>query len=136
MAAKGIVNIDDMIRELIVLFGHKPRKDVEVVNAIKNDRLVFYKIVFVFQKHAWDLGIMKRRVKVVDGMVSIVPAILVVYIIDTIEYTAEMTFRIILVNERMLCPVAHHHDKTCIDHWNDKDHHGGLEVDKAHQHAK
>ena len=69
-------------------------------------------------------------------MVPVIPAILVIHIVDAVEYTAEVSFRIALINKTMLCPVAHHHDKTRIDHRNDKDHEGSLEIDKTHGHAK
>ena len=74
---------------------------------------------------------MQSRIEVVYGMISVVPAILVVYVVDTIECAAEMAGRIILIDKAVLCPVAHHHDKACIEHRNDEDHQGCLEVDKA-----
>ena len=33
----------------------------------------------------------------------------------------------------MLGPVAHHHDKSGINHRNNENHHCGFEIDKAHE---
>ena len=65
-----------------------------------------------------------------DGMVSVVPAILIVDIVDAIENAAEMAFGIISVNKGVLGPVAHHHDKSRIDDRNNKDHQRRFKIDK------
>src|SRR5688572_3842262 len=67
----------------------------------------------------------------VNGVISIVPAVLVVHIVDAIVHAAEMTFRITFINKRMLRPVAHHHDQSCIDDRHNKNHQGSFEIYKA-----
>src|SRR5688572_125491 len=72
----------------------------------------------------------------VNGMVTVIPAILIIHIIDAIVHTAEVPFRIALIDKRMLCPVAHHHDKPGIDDRNNKNHHRGFKIYKAHGNTK
>jgi hypothetical protein len=109
---------------------------MQVMDAIKDERLVLLEILNVLHEHARYLCIMQSRIIVVDSMVSIVPAILIVNIVDAVEGTTEVPFRITLIHKAMLCPVAHHHDKPCIDHRDDKDHQGGFEIDKTHRHTE
>ena len=79
---------------------------------------------------------MQSRVEVVNGMIAIVPAILIVHIIDAVEHTAEVSVGVALVDEGMLGPVAHHHNEPCIEHGYDEDHEGCFEVDKTHGDAE
>lgn len=79
---------------------------------------------------------MQRRVEVMNGMISIIPTVLVVDVVNAIEDTAEMSIRITSVNEGMLRPIAHHHNKTSIDHRHDEDHQRRLEIYKTHDQAK
>lgn len=69
-------------------------------------------------------------------MISIIPTILIVYIINAVKNTTEMTFRIVLINEAMLRPIAHHHNESRINHRNNKDHQCRLKVDKTHSNTK
>ena len=66
-------------------------------------------------------------------MIAIVPAILIVYVVDAIKYAAKVSVRITFVDKAMLCPVAHHHNKSCIDHGYDENHECCFEINKAHQ---
>ena len=70
------------------------------------------------------------------SMIAIIPAILVIHIVDTVKGAAEVAFRITFINKAMLRPIAHHHDKSGIEHGNDKNHERCLEIDETHQHAK
>lgn len=106
------------------------------MDAIKDEGLVLLEILNILHEHARYLRIMQSRIVVVDSMVSIVPAILIVNIVDAVEGAAEVPLRITLIHKAMLCPVAHHHDKPRIDHRDDKDHQGGLEIDKTHRYTK
>ena len=106
------------------------------MDAIKDEGLVLLEILNILHEHARYLRIMQSRIVVVDSMVSIVPAILIVNIVDAVEGAAEVPLRITLIHKAMLCPVAHHHDKTGIEHGNDKNHERRLEIDEAHQYAK
>ena len=106
------------------------------MDAIKDEGLVLLEILNILHEHARYLRIMQSRIVVMNRMVSIVPAILVVDVVDAVERTAEVPFRITLIHKAMLCPVAHHHDKPRIDHRDDKDHQGGLEIDKTHRYTK
>ena len=79
---------------------------------------------------------MKSWIQVMNRMITIVPAILIVYVIDAVVYTAEMSFRITFIDKRMLCPVAHHADQPGVNDRYDKYHQGCFETDKAHGHTK
>ena len=119
LATEGIVNINQVFCEFIKAFIHHPEKDVEIMDSIENKGLVLLEIFNVLHERTGDLCIVQPRVEVMDRMISVIPAILVVYIVDTIEYTAEVAIRITLVNETVLRPVAHHHNKPAVNHWND-----------------
>ncbi len=69
-------------------------------------------------------------------MVAIIPAILVVHIVDTIEHAAKMSIRITFIYKAVLGPVAHHTDKASIDYRYDKDHERCFEIDEAHGNTK
>lgn len=71
-----------------------------------------------------------------DGMVSVIPAILVVGSVDAIEHAAEMAFRVAGIDKRMLRPVAHRHDEPRIDHGHNKNHQCRLEIHEGHPDAK
>ena len=58
LAAEGIVDIDQVVRQFVVALIHDPEKDVEIMNAIENEGLVFLEIVQVFHKHARDIRVM------------------------------------------------------------------------------
>src|SRR6187200_275783 len=106
------------------------------MDPIENKGFMLFKIFEVLQKGAGNLCIMQTWVEVMNRMVSVIPTILVVHIVDTVEYATEMSFRITFINKTMLCPVAHHHNKTSIDQRNDEDHKCRFEIDKAHGYTK
>ncbi len=72
----------------------------------------------------------------VNGVISVIPAIAIVYIVDTVVDAAEMSGGIGLVNKWMLGPVAHHHDKPGVKHGYNKNHQRRLKIDKAHDEAE
>jgi hypothetical protein len=106
------------------------------MNTIKNEGFVLNKILFVFEKCAGNICVMQRRIQMVDRMVSIIPAILIVDVVDAVKHAAKMSIRIGFINKGVLCPIAHHHNKPGIDHWHDKQHKGGFEIDKTHEYTK
>ena len=69
-------------------------------------------------------------------MVTIIPAVLVVHIVDTIEDAAKVSIWVVFINKAMLCPVAHHTDKASIDYRYNKDHERCFETDEAHGNTK
>ena len=69
-------------------------------------------------------------------MVTIIPAILVVHIVDTIKHAAKVSIRVAFIYKAVLSPVAHHTDKASIDYRNDKDHERCFEIDEAHGNTK
>src|SRR5690606_6989320 len=93
-------------------------------------------IIDVLHKRPRNLRVVQSGIEVMDRVISVIPAVLVVHVIDAVIDTAEVAIRIALVNKRMLRPVAQHHDKASVDHRHHEDHHGRLEVHKAHADAK
>lgn len=63
---------------------------MQVMDAIKDEGLVLLEILNILHEHARYLRIMQSRIVVVDSMVSIVPAILIVNIVDAVEGAAEV----------------------------------------------
>ena len=98
-AAEGVVNVDYIISKLIISLIHQPEKDVQVMNAVKDERFILHELLFVLQECSGYIRVMKCRIEVMDGMVAIVPAILVVDIIDAVVNTAEMTLRVAFLDK-------------------------------------
>jgi hypothetical protein len=136
LALKRIIDVDQMIGKLVKALVHQPIKNVQVMYAIEDEGLVLLEILNVLHEYTRNFSVMQSWIVVMDSMVPIVPAILIVDIVDAVEGTTEVSFRIILIDKAMLCPVAHHHDKPCIEHRDDKDHECRLEIDETHQHTK
>jgi hypothetical protein len=109
-AVESVVDVDDIVRKLVIALRHKPDKNMQVMYAIEDENFLCSKPVFIFQEFTGDLGIMERRPEMMDCMVTIVPADFIVFCIDAIN---SVLFWIMRIYERMLCPVAKHHHYPC-----------------------
>jgi len=74
--------------------------------------------------------------KVMDDVISIVPANLVVACVNAVDGVRVKIVGVLPVYERMLCPVSKHHHQTGEDQRNDEDNERCLQVHKAHSNAE
>jgi len=74
---------------------------------------------------------MHTRFEVMGDMVTIVPALMVVLGIDTGYAVFIRIPRIMFTNERMLCPITHHHDDPGYDERQYKYDERGPEIHEA-----
>jgi hypothetical protein len=103
------------------------------MNTVEYERLIGRKPVDAFHEFNRYIGIMQCRPDVMNGMVTVVPAGVIVFCIDTID---RVVLRVLHVNESVLRPVTNHHHEAGEYKGNDKDQQRGLEIDKAHGNAK
>ena len=47
LAAEGIVNIDQVVGEQVIPLAHQPNENMEVVDAVEDEGLVLFKVLFV-----------------------------------------------------------------------------------------
>src|SRR5690606_40801956 len=79
---------------------------------------------------------MQTRAKVMHGMITIIPASVVIDSIDAIDGTGEIILRIFLVDEGMLRPVSKHHHDSCKHKRNDEYPKCCLQIHETHSYAK
>ena len=82
---KHIINVYKIVGKLVVTLCHKVGKNMQVMDAIKNNCLPLCKLTFSFQKFARHISIMHSRPQVMNNMVTIVPAGFIVHGINAIN---------------------------------------------------
>src|SRR5690606_5328415 len=131
-----IVYVHKVVREFVVSFCEQINEHVQVMNAVEHDCLVTRKFILSFQKFIWHLGVVHAGTKVMDDVISIVPANLVVACVNAVDGVRVKIVGVLPVYERMLCPVSKHHHQTGEDQRNDEDNERCLQVHKAHSNAE
>ncbi len=100
---------------------HQEQPDLEEVEAVEDDGILFSikgAILVEFVRH---FRVMHTRLEVVDDVIPIVEAASIVASVDARNATFEVVVWFLGINERVLAPVAGHHEGTHED--NGKDEH-------------
>ena len=79
------VNINEVVGKFIVTLGEQPGKNVQVVNAIKHNSFIFCKLIFTFYKFIRHFSVVHARAKMMDDMITIIPAFVIVHSIDAVD---------------------------------------------------
>ena len=122
-----------MFGQLVITFGHQPDENVQVVDPVEREGLLFYEEFFVLDEFTRDLSIVKGRADMVNGVVAIIPAGLVVFGIDAID---GIVFQVAEINKSVLGPVAKHHHDSGENKGDDENEKGGMKIHKTHTDAK
>ncbi len=126
-----MVDIDEVFGQQVIPPAYHERENTQKVDAVKYERFVAGIFLRMVNQVLRMFGPVFIGKDMMADMIPIIPAFVVVFMVDTGDTVFIMIARIGGIYKGMLRPVAHHGDEPEDEKGEQKNHEGGREIDKT-----